>query len=95
MSSTVKDLVVGSGHRVRGPRRHVLKGVPGRVAVVRRRQQGEGDVIELRRATDVDAPAVADVFLASFKSTYPSFRVVHSDDDVRGWIAASVIPQTE
>ena len=52
-------------------------------------------MIELRRATAGDAPAVADVFLASFKATYPSFRVVHSDDDVRGWIADTVIPDTD
>ena len=36
VSSTVKDLVAGSGHRVRGPRRRRAEGRPRRVAAVRR-----------------------------------------------------------
>ncbi len=49
----------------------------------------------IRRATDADAPAVASLFLRSFKSTYPSFRQVHSDDETAEWIASDVIPASE
>lgn len=38
---------------------------------------------------------MADVFLATFHATYPSFPVVHTDDEVRAWIADDVVPTTE
>jgi GNAT superfamily N-acetyltransferase len=41
--------------------------------------------IEIRRATLADADAVADVYLDSFRATY-AFPLVHTDDEVRGWI---------
>lgn len=51
-------------------------------------------MIELRRATEADASAVADVFLASFHATY-DFPLAHSDDEVRGWIRDRLIPTQE
>ena len=39
-------------------------------------------------------PAVADVYLASFKSTY-DFPLAHTDEEVRGWIADEVVPRME
>ncbi len=38
---------------------------------------------------------MADVFLATFHATYPSFPVVHTDDEVRAWIADDVVPTAE
>ena len=49
----------------------------------------------IRRATDADAPAVARLFLRSFKTTYPSFREVHTDAETAAWIATEVIPKEE
>jgi GNAT superfamily N-acetyltransferase len=51
-------------------------------------------VIDVRRATAADAPAVADVFLDSFHATY-EFPLAHADDEVRGWIRDRLIPTQE
>jgi ribosomal protein S18 acetylase RimI-like enzyme len=44
----------------------------------------------MRRATPDDAPAVADVYLASFAATY-DFPLAHTDDQVRAWIREAVV----
>jgi ribosomal protein S18 acetylase RimI-like enzyme len=41
--------------------------------------------IEIRPATIDDAEAVGDVWLASFRATYP-FPHAHTDDEVRAWL---------
>ncbi len=41
-----------------------------------------------------DAGAVADVYLASFTSTY-DFPLAHTDEQVRDWLAHVVVPQQE
>lgn len=46
--------------------------------------------VTIRRAVPADAPAVADVYLAAFYSTY-DFRLAHTDDEVRGWLADEVV----
>ena len=52
--------------------------------------------ITLRRATDADADAVADLYLRARRAAADDIpSTVHSDDDVRRWIAARVIPHTE
>ena len=51
-------------------------------------------MIQLRQATDTDAPKVAEVFLASFHATY-EFPLAHTDDEVRGWIRDRMIPTQE
>jgi len=43
------------------------------------------DEVDIRKATAVDADAVADVYLASFHATY-DFPLAHTDDQVRRWI---------
>lgn len=53
------------------------------------------DMIAIRRAGPADAPAIADVYLSSFRAALPTIRLAHSDDEVRGWIRDWVIPQTE
>jgi ribosomal protein S18 acetylase RimI-like enzyme len=53
-----------------------------------------GQEIELRRAAAGDAAAVADVYLAAFKTTY-DFPLAHTDDETRGWIADYLVPRTE
>jgi GNAT superfamily N-acetyltransferase len=50
--------------------------------------------ITIRPATSSDAPAVADVYLASFHATY-DFPLAHTDDEVRGWIGGDVIGSGE
>ena len=51
-------------------------------------------MITLRRATLVDAPAVADVFLRSFHATY-IFPLAHTDDEVTEWVRTHLVPETE
>jgi len=55
---------------------------------------GAGEVV-LRRATQADAGAVADVWLASFHDALPTVQRAHDDDEVRGWIATHLVPSTE
>jgi GNAT superfamily N-acetyltransferase len=50
-------------------------------------------MIAVRRAGPADAAAVADVYLASFRTALPAVRLVHSDDQVRAWIRDRVIPE--
>ncbi len=52
-------------------------------------------MIRIRRATADDAPAVAEVFLRSFRAAYPSLPAVHTDDQVRTWIARSVVAESD
>lgn len=48
----------------------------------------------IRQAMSPDAPAIADIYLRSFRATY-AFPLVHPDDEVREWIAAHVVGQLE
>ena len=50
--------------------------------------------VTIRRTTDLDAPAVADVWLRSFRSAY-AFPPAHPDDDVRRWIRDELVPGDE
>ena len=51
-------------------------------------------MISTRRATLVDAPAVADVFLRSFHATYV-FPLAHSDEEVTEWVRTHLVPEME
>jgi ribosomal protein S18 acetylase RimI-like enzyme len=51
--------------------------------------------VEIRRATEADADAVADVWLASFHTALPTVQLAHTDDEVRGWIRSSLVPDGE
>lgn len=53
------------------------------------------DDVELRRATDADAEAVAEVRLASFADALPTVRPGHDDADVRRWVRDELVPGTE
>ncbi|HKG56945.1 MAG TPA: GNAT family N-acetyltransferase [Candidatus Limnocylindrales bacterium] len=55
----------------------------------------DADRAAIRRATDADADAVADVWLASFHTALPTVRLAHTDDEVRGWIRSTLIPECE
>jgi GNAT superfamily N-acetyltransferase len=48
----------------------------------------------IRRATDADAAAAAEVWLRSFASAY-DFPHAHTDDDVRRWIRDEIVPRKE
>jgi GNAT superfamily N-acetyltransferase len=52
------------------------------------------DDIEVRRARDDDAEAIAGVYLASFRATY-DFALAHSDEQVRRWIAEVLLATDE
>lgn len=52
------------------------------------------DEIQLRRAESSDVEAIAEVHLASFRATY-DFRLAHTDDQVRRWLADVVLPTEE
>jgi len=45
-----------------------------------------------RKAESADAPAVADLYLASRRAFQPFAPCVHSDDEVRRWIGEVLIP---
>jgi len=53
-----------------------------------------GAPLTIRRARAADADAVAEVWLASFKATYP-FPPAYPDDDVRRWIREEIVPREE
>ncbi len=53
------------------------------------------DEVVLRRAEADDASAIADVWLRSYAAALPTVRRAHTDDEVRGWIAAVVVPSRE
>jgi GNAT superfamily N-acetyltransferase len=46
----------------------------------------------IRRARALDAGAVAEVYLRSFHTALPTIRLAHTDDEVRGWFATTVLP---
>ncbi len=45
----------------------------------------------IRRATDLDAGAIAELLLGSFRAALPAIRLVHSDDQVRTWIRDVIV----
>jgi ribosomal protein S18 acetylase RimI-like enzyme len=51
--------------------------------------------VAIRRATDADAAAVADVWIRSFSAALPAVRRAHTDDEVRGWVRGHVVPDLE
>jgi ribosomal protein S18 acetylase RimI-like enzyme len=53
-----------------------------------------GDGTEIRRARPEDAAAIAEIYLGGFHATY-EFPLAHTDDEVRGWVAAGLLPATE
>jgi GNAT superfamily N-acetyltransferase len=50
--------------------------------------------LEIRRATAADATALGDVWLSSWRATFP-FPPAHPDDDVRRWLGDELLPNTE
>ena len=52
------------------------------------------DDVTIRRADPADTAAVADVYLAAFKSTY-DFPLAHTDEECRAWLADEVVPRME
>ena len=50
--------------------------------------------LELRLATAADAPAIADIWLTSFKATY-TFPPAYPDDAVRDWIRDELMTRDE
>lgn len=51
--------------------------------------------VTLRRATPADADAVADLYLRARHAAADIPTLIHSDGEIRGWIAERVIAQTE
>jgi GNAT superfamily N-acetyltransferase len=51
--------------------------------------------VVLRRALPEDAAEVAEVWLASFRAALPTVRLVHTDDEIRDWIARVVVATLE
>ncbi|NRQ31755.1 GNAT family N-acetyltransferase [Nonomuraea sp. NN258] len=49
----------------------------------------------VRRATDADAAAVAEVWLRSYTAALPTVRRAHTDDEVRSWFRDVVVPGRE
>ncbi|MFF4773412.1 GNAT family N-acetyltransferase [Microtetraspora fusca] len=53
------------------------------------------DDVILRRATDADASAVADVWLRSYDAALPGVRRAHTDDEIRAYFREVVVPARE
>jgi GNAT superfamily N-acetyltransferase len=51
--------------------------------------------VALRRAAPADARPAADVWLRSFAAALPGVVRAHSDDEVRDWFRAVVVPRQE
>lgn len=51
--------------------------------------------VVIRPATAADGPAVAEVFLRSFRAALPTVRLVHDDADVRRHFVQDVLPNRE
>jgi ribosomal protein S18 acetylase RimI-like enzyme len=56
-------------------------------------EQGAADVV-IRAATADDADVIGDLWLASFRVTYP-FPPAYPDDDVRRWLREEIVPRPE
>ena len=54
----------------------------------------QADDLPLRRANDTDAPAVADLYIETFRATY-RFALAHDEVQVRDWVRDSLIPHYE
>lgn len=52
-------------------------------------------VIELRRASQADAGAIADIHTAARREAMPWLAVVHTDEETRDWVANVVLPDQE
>ncbi|MFF8836884.1 GNAT family N-acetyltransferase [Streptomyces sp. NPDC015130] len=53
------------------------------------------DDLDVRRAAESDAAAVAEVWLRSYAAALPSVRRAHTDDEVRYWLREIVVPGQE
>jgi len=51
--------------------------------------------VELRRATDADAEAAAEVFISSRRTALPTVHFPYSDESVRGYVRDILIATTE
>ncbi|MHB8382766.1 MAG: GNAT family N-acetyltransferase [Candidatus Binataceae bacterium] len=49
----------------------------------------------IRRARAADAAAIAEVYIESRRGAARYFKTVHSDDELRGWIATYLVPKLE
>jgi ribosomal protein S18 acetylase RimI-like enzyme len=49
----------------------------------------------IRRARAADAAAIAEVYIESRRGAARYFPTVHSDDEIRGWIASYLVPNLE
>jgi ribosomal protein S18 acetylase RimI-like enzyme len=56
---------------------------------------GRSNPPRIRRATPADASAVADVWLRSFFTQFPTIHRPHTDDQIRAWIANQLLPTRE
>lgn len=52
-------------------------------------------VVTIRRASPPDAGAMAEVWIRSYAAALPTVRRAHTDDEVRDWFAAVVVPRYE
>ena len=51
--------------------------------------------IKLRRASGGDAREVAEVYIASRRGAAEFMPTIHSDEEIRGWIASVLVPNLE
>jgi ribosomal protein S18 acetylase RimI-like enzyme len=49
--------------------------------------------VTIRMATDEDAPAIADVFIAARKPMLAYKPDLHGEEDIRNWIATAMLPE--
>jgi len=83
-------------HRVRARQREN----PGPGALDNRAREARNDAMlsarfVIRRARATDAAAIAEVYIASRRGAARFYPTVHSDDEIRGWIASYLVPNAE
>lgn len=48
--------------------------------------EGQDRPPTIRRAAELDAAAIGELLLSSFRAALPAIRLVHTDDQVRSWV---------
>jgi 8-oxo-dGTP pyrophosphatase MutT (NUDIX family)/N-acetylglutamate synthase-like GNAT family acetyltransferase len=68
---------------------------PGLAGILRALAPSDAGTVVVRRAEAADATAVAELYLRSRRHAVPTVVSPHTDDDVRAWVAAHLVPEQE
>ena len=63
----------------------------GLTGIVRALSAADRSSVVIRPASDIDAAQVAELYLRSRRHALPTVAVVHDDEDVRAWVASTLV----